>query len=89
MIREEWELLAELARLNGDMEPLGLRMMEGNASAAGQQHYARRLIDAGERLRRRAEEANRIVIAGEVLVEESLTLAANTVEPDWTCEQRP
>jgi hypothetical protein len=71
------------------MAPLSLHVLEGNASAAERQHYARRLIDAGERLRCRAEEANRIVIAGEVLVEESLTLAANTVEPGWTCKQRP
>lgn len=89
MIREDRELLAELARLNGDMAPLALRMMEGSASAAEQQHYARRLITAGERLRRRADETGRFVIAGEVVVEELLTLPANTVEPDWNREQRP
>lgn len=83
MIREDRELLAELARLNSDMAPLALRIMEGSASAAEQQHYARRLIAAGERLGRRAQETGRFVIAGEVLAEKSLTLPASTVEPDW------
>jgi hypothetical protein len=88
MIREDRELLTELARLNRDMAPLALRMMEGSASAAEQQYYARRLTDAGERLRRRAEEMSRVVVAGEVLVEESLVLPANTIEPYWHREQR-
>lgn len=89
MIREDRELWAELARLNGDMAPLALRMMEGSASATEQQHYACRLITAGERLRRRADETGRLIIAGEVLVEELLALPTNTVEPDRNREQRP
>lgn len=89
MIREDRELLAEFARLNGDMAPLALRIMEGSAGAAEQQHYAQRLIAAGERLGRRADETGRFVVAGEVLAENLLTLPANTVEPDWNREQRP
>ncbi|MGH3910045.1 MAG: hypothetical protein ACRDRM_04360 [Pseudonocardiaceae bacterium] len=81
MIRDDRELLAELARLNGDMASLALRVMEGSASAAEQQHYAQRLIAAGERLRRRTDETG--VIEGEVLVEQPLTLPAHTVELDW------
>lgn len=80
MIREDRELLAELARLNGDMAPLGLRIMEGSASAVEQQQYARRLIAAGERLRRRADEMNHPVIDGEVLADVSLAFPAHTVE---------
>lgn len=83
MIREDRELLAELARLNGDMVSLGLRIMEGSASAVEQQHYAQRLIAAGERLRRRADEMNHPVIEGEALADISLALPARTVEPDW------
>ncbi|MGH3695516.1 MAG: hypothetical protein ACRDRX_16275 [Pseudonocardiaceae bacterium] len=62
MIREDRELLTELARLNREMAPLALRMMDGSASAAEQQQYARRLTDAGERLRllgERLREVNR------------------------------
>jgi hypothetical protein len=83
MIREDRELLAELARLNGDMAQLGMRIMEGRASAVEQQHYARRLIAAGERLRRRANEMNHPVIEGEVLADVSPALPAHTVEPAW------
>lgn len=80
MIREDRELLAELARLNGDMAPLGLRIMEGSASVVEQQQYAQRLITAGERLRRRADEMNHPVIEGEVLVDVSLVFPAHAVE---------
>jgi len=66
VIREDRELLAELARLNTDMAPLALRMMEDSASAAEQQRYARRLIAVGERLQCRADKIGRVVIEGEV-----------------------
>lgn len=83
MIREDRELLAELARLNGEMASLGLRIMDGSASAAQQANYAERLIAAGERLRRRADAMNHPVIEGEVLADVSITLPAHTVELDW------
>lgn len=83
MTREDRELLAELARLNSDMASLAMRVMEGSASAAEQQHYAQRLITAGRRLQRRAEETGRVVIEGEVVADEPITLPAHTVELDW------
>lgn len=86
MIREDRELLAELARINGDMAQLGLRIVEGNASAAEQQHYAQRLIAAGEGLKRRAEAMGGTIIEGEVLTDEPIALPGHTVEPvelDW------
>lgn len=86
MIREERELLAELARLNGDMPTLGLRMMDGSASAAEQEHYAQRLIAVGKWLRQRAEGRVGVVIEGEVDIQEPLALPAHAVEPaqlDW------
>ncbi|MGH3775500.1 MAG: hypothetical protein ACRDRR_07145 [Pseudonocardiaceae bacterium] len=67
MIREDRELLAQLARLNSDMASLAMRIMEGSASTAEQAHYAQRLIAGGERLQRRANEAAGTVIEGEVL----------------------
>lgn len=83
MIREDRELLAELARLNTEMPSLGLRVMEGNASAAEQRHYAERLIAAGERLRRRAERMGGAVIEGEIVIGASFALPAQTITPDW------
>ena len=83
MIREDRELLAELARLNGDMASLALRVMEGSASAAEQRHYAKRLIAAGERLQRRADGLGGAVIEGEVVAGASIAFPAHTVEPEW------
>ncbi len=82
MIREDRELLAELARINREMAPLALRMMEGSAGIAEQQDYAERLIAVGERLRRRVEGRKGAVIEGEVLADQPLRLPGLTVEPD-------
>jgi hypothetical protein len=81
VIREDRELLVELARLNGDMASLALRIMDGSASVAEQQHYAQRLIAAGERLHRRADGIREVVIEGEV-VSGPTALAAHTVKLD-------
>lgn len=67
MIREDRELLAQLARLDRDMAPFAMRVMDGSASAAEQSYYAQRLIAAGERLQRRVNETAGVVIEGEVL----------------------
>lgn len=70
MTREDRELLTELARLNRELAPLAIRMMEGSASIAEQQSYAERLIAIGERLRRRTgETVEATVVEGEVLIE--------------------
>jgi hypothetical protein len=80
VIREDRELLAELARLNSDMAPFAMRIMDGSASIAEQVHYAERLIAAGRRLQRRANETTGTVVDGDVLVSGPLTLPAHTVE---------
>jgi hypothetical protein len=72
VIREDRELLAELARLNRDMVPLVVTIMEESASAAEQAHYAGRLIAAGKRLQRRAHLTAGTVVEGEVLANGSL-----------------
>ncbi|MCA1674730.1 MAG: hypothetical protein LC799_21900 [Actinobacteria bacterium] len=84
MIREDRELLAELARLNSDMASLALRVMEGSAGPAEQQHYAQRLIAVGERLRRRAwaDRMSGVVMEGEVQAGNPIALASHTVELD-------
>ena len=87
MLREDRELLAELARINTDIPALGLRMMEGSASAAEQMHYGERLISVGQRLKRRAEGTDAVILDGEFHVEESIALPPHTAEPsecDWT-----
>jgi hypothetical protein len=81
VIREDRELLTELARLNTDMAPLAMRVMDGSASAAEQAHYAQRLVAAGERLQRRADGIGGAIIEGEVLVSRPLLLPELTVEP--------
>lgn len=81
MIREDRELLAELARLNSTMASLALRMMDGSATAGEQRDYAQRLIAAGERLRARVDERQYSVIDGEVTVSATLVFPEFTVEP--------
>jgi hypothetical protein len=66
MIREDRELLAELARLTTDVVPLAMQVMEGSATAQEQRIIAKRLIAAGERLHRRADDSERVIIDGEV-----------------------
>jgi hypothetical protein len=81
VIREDRELLAELARLNTAMAPLAMRIMDGSASAAEQRDYACRLIAAGKWLHRRAARIGATVIDGEVLTDTPLTIPGHTVEP--------
>jgi hypothetical protein len=81
VIREDRELLAELARLNTAMTPLVLCIMDGTASAAQQHTYALRLIAAGERLQRRADRMGGAVVEGEVLASGPHTLPKHIVEP--------
>jgi hypothetical protein len=88
VIREDRELLTELARLNRELAPLAMRMMEGSASIADQQDYAQRLIAAGERLRRRADGPGVAVIEEEVLTDERLMFPPQTIEPLGSGEYR-
>jgi hypothetical protein len=81
VIREDRELLAELARLNSAMASLALRMMDGSASASEQRDYAERLIAAGKRLHARADEMNYLVIDGETAVGAAVMFPGNTMEP--------
>ena len=87
MIREDRELLAELARLNTAMASLAMRIMDGSASVVEQQDYAQGLIAAGERLWQRAAGMGVAIVEGEVVVHgslaRSLSLPAHTTEPDW------
>jgi hypothetical protein len=61
MIREERQLLAELARVNSDVAPLALRIMDGSASTEEQRDLGERLSDVGQRLRERAGRDDAVV----------------------------
>ena len=75
--------LCRLARLNTDMVSLAMRIMDHLASADEQAHYAQRLIAAGKRLQRRANEMAGAVIEGEIVPTNGpLTLPGLTAEPN-------
>ncbi len=78
MIREDRELLAELAQLNTDVVPLAMQLMEGSATGQEQRVFAQRLIAAGARLHRRADDSERVIIDGEVAVGDNGALWADT-----------
>jgi hypothetical protein len=77
VIRKDRELLVELARVNTDVVPLAMHIMEESATAAEQYEFAERLIVLGQRLHRRVDEAHQIVIDGTALVPQSVALLAN------------
>jgi hypothetical protein len=87
VIREDRELLTELARLDRAMASLDLRVMDGSAGSAEQRDYGQRLIAVGERLRRRAdgETSHPVVVEGTMLLGngDSLALPGHGVEPYW------
>jgi hypothetical protein len=82
VIREDRELLAELARLNCAMPSFALQIMDGSADVTEQRSYAQRLIAAGERLQRRADRMAGTVIEGALVVNETTALPAHTRELD-------
>lgn len=89
MIREDRELLAELARLNSDMASFAMRIIDGSAEASEQRNYAQRLLAAGERLQRRADGMSGGIIEGEVLSNNQLTLPPHRPHPRHTLRSRP
>lgn len=67
MIRADRVLLAELARLNGDMAPTAMRLMDGSLTADEHRTFADRLRAAGQRLAARAADIDRVIIDGDVV----------------------
>lgn len=62
MIRADRELLADLARMNSDVAPLAMRIIDSTVTVEEQQMFADRLIELGTRLNHRARQ--RVVIDG-------------------------
>jgi hypothetical protein len=81
VIRDDRELLAELARVNTDVVPVAMRVMDGSATAEEQRELAVRLIRTGQRMQQRADRAERVV-EGELVAE----VAPETREPGPTQE---
>ncbi len=67
MMREDRLLLAELGRLDTDVVPLALRIMDDSATAEEHYTFAERLAAMAQRLRARAAYAG-LVIDGEVVI---------------------
>lgn len=81
MIREDRELLAELARVNSDVAPLAMRGMDDSATAVEQHELALRLIDIGQRLDRRAQRAEQVIEGDTVSVLEAPRRTVPTQRP--------
>ncbi|MGH3902148.1 MAG: hypothetical protein ACRDTA_28635 [Pseudonocardiaceae bacterium] len=67
MIREDRLLLAELGRLNTDVVPLAMRIMDDTATAQEHYAFAERLAAMAQRLQVRAAHVS-LVIDGEVAI---------------------
>lgn len=61
MIRADREFLADLARLNSDVVPLAMRIIDDSATFDEQRTFADRLVDLGTRLRKRANQTGLII----------------------------
>ncbi len=66
MLRADRELLAELGRLNSDVVPLAMRIMDESVTPTEQHVFAERLIAMARRLQSRASGAG-FVIEGKVV----------------------
>ena len=70
MIRQDRELLAELARLNSDVTPFAMRVIDGSITAEEQHEFADRLVALGRWFHKRAA-GSALVIEGEILTASS------------------
>lgn len=61
MVRADRELLAELGRLNSDVVPLAMRIMDESVTPTEQYVFAERLIAMAQRLQSRASGAGSVV----------------------------
>lgn len=66
VIRKDRELLAELARLNSDVTPFAMRIIDGSVTAAEQHEFADRLVGLGRWFHERANGIAH-VIEGDIL----------------------
>ena len=69
MIREDRELLVELASVNTDVVPLAMRIMEESTTPDELHEFADRLVALGQRLHHRADGPRRVIVEGTVLAQ--------------------
>ena len=89
MIREDRELLAELRRLNSDVVPLAMRIMDESVAVTAEEQtvFAERLVAMGQRLEARARRIGDEVIEGiaevdgETIADAGLAADAEAVFP--------
>jgi hypothetical protein len=81
MIRADRELLAELARVNTDVVPLAMRILDDSATREEQQTLAERLIEVGIRLNRRADDTVVVIDSDTDGLEKPHTKANGTEAP--------
>lgn len=81
MIREDRLLLVELRRLNTEVVPLAMRIMDESATAEEHYVFAKRLEAMARRLQTRAKHA-RLVLDGEVAIapDQDVNSSADTVQ---------
>lgn len=79
MIRQDRELLAELAQLNSDVTPFAMRIIDDSCTAEEQHEFADRLITLGRRFHQRAT-GTALVIEGEALTALELGCGFNGVD---------
>ena len=70
MTLQDRELLAELARLNSDVTPFAMRVIDGSITAEEQHEFADRLVALGQWFHERAT-GPALVIEGEILTPDS------------------
>ncbi len=61
MTRADRQLLADLPRLNSDVVPLAMQIMDDSATREEQQTFANRLIELGGRLDHRARHTGMVI----------------------------
>lgn len=83
MIREDRLLLAELGRLNTDVVPLAMRIMDDSATAEEHYAFAQRLTAMAARLQARGTQVG-VVIDGEV----TITTDQNVLDGVGTLDRR-
>ena len=81
MIREDRELLAELARLNTAMAPLAMRIMDDSATAEEHYAFAQRLTAMAARLHTRGTQVGLVIDGGVTLTaDQNVSGGAGTVD---------
>ena len=67
MIREDRDLLVELSRITGGMQPFAMAFLEGRLSQEDQLSFGQKLAHLGETITAHARQRDRLVVEGSVV----------------------